>query len=118
MLPTGISIQTVVDEFGHCVLPGERFIKALYLENQCESRKAVSYKMSKTGVAYVHFAEVFATHIAMSDNVSMDIKEYQGICEELLNFYMTWYFYFVQYYHSHKKGMEALAVFYYLHPRG
>lgn len=83
VITKGVATEYMEDNNGHSILPGEHFLSVVYLEKVKEMKGKIKYKLTSGGNTYVHLGEVFATSIYMSDDLSIDMNEYQSLCAEL-----------------------------------
>ena len=73
--------EHMVDCHGHGVTKGEKYITGIYLEKISETKKSIKFKELKN-YAHIHLGEIFTTNIEIRDS-TMNISEYQSICQEL-----------------------------------
>ena len=74
----GVAQEGMSDANGHYILSGEQYVEVGYLQKKDEKRRAVRYQHPKKQQSiYIHVAEVFVTNVALDEDLSMDIYEYQ-----------------------------------------
>ena len=81
----GIASKHLIDSCGHSILQGEKYTQVFYLQKLNQKRNVVSYQHpKKQRIIYIHIAEVFVTNIALDEDLTMSIDEYQSIFEAAL----------------------------------
>ena len=81
----GVAQEGMSDANGHYILSGEQYVEVGYLQKKDEKRRAVRYQHPKKQQSiYIHVAEVFVTNVALDEDLSMDIYEYQSILNAAL----------------------------------
>ena len=73
------------DVNGHYILSGEQYAEVGYLQKKDEKKRVVRYQHPKKQQSiYIHVAQVFVTNVALDEDLSMDIYEYQSISNAAL----------------------------------
>ena len=79
MFNKGVAQEGMSDANGHYILSGEQYSEVGYLQKKDEKKRVVPYQRPKKQQSiYIH-AEVFVTNVALDEDLSMDIYEYQSI---------------------------------------
>ena len=78
-----IAKEYIKDSSGHSMIPNEPYITVHYLEKVKEMKNKIKYKLVDNSVNYIHLGEIFSTNINVSDDLCIDMEEYQGVCAEL-----------------------------------
>ena len=73
----GVAQEGMSDANGHYILSGEQYAEVGYLQKKDEKRVVRYHCPKKQQNIYNHVAEVFVTNVALDEDLSMDIYEYQ-----------------------------------------
>ena len=81
VLSKDVALTDKMDQNGHCVLKGDKFIEVHYLERD-KGKHYIQYKRSNQPTSFIHLAEVFACHVELDLELKMKPSEYQSLTME------------------------------------
>ena len=81
-----IASTDTFDEYGHCILEGEKYLLVNYLNLKDDTgKKHIKYERPrKSKDAVIHLAEIFASNIALNADLKMNISEFHSLLNAAL----------------------------------
>ena len=87
----GTADKDLHDEYSHLIVSGEQCAEILYLEKLSESRKKIKYQgPKKLQHIFLHIYEVFVTNVCTSEDLCLNIDEYQSVLCTLCAISFSW----------------------------
>ena len=78
----GIAKQELRDSSDHFIEEGQNYIQCQYYEKVEEKRQKVQYRLLSQ-LVYVHLAQVLSPYVAMNEDCSLHISDYQWLCDSI-----------------------------------